>query len=305
MSDEAGPVVTSVTESANPATASIDTLPTLDMLRLINAEDARVAPAVAEGLPNIAAAVDAIAERMRHGGRLIYAGAGTSGYLGLLDASEMPPTFNTPPDLVIALVAGGGPGAASMADSAGVEDDAVQGAADLARLDVGAGDSVVGITASGGTAYVMGVLGEARRCGALTISIACNRPAPVQALSDIAISLPVGPEVLTGSTRLKAGTAQKMALNMLSTGVMIRLGKTFGNLMVDVQPGNAKLQMRAQRIVQQACHLSPDDAARVLQQCDGETRTAIVAELARVTPAEARHRLRAAGGVIRAALKSR
>lgn len=294
-----------VTEARNPATEQIDTLSTLEMVRLINAEDARVAEAVAAELPQIAAAIDAIAERMRRGGRLIYIGAGTSGRLGVLDASECPPTFGTPPELVVALIAGG---ARAITDAVeGAEDDAEAGAREIAALEVGPQDSVVGIAASGRTPYVIGGMAEARWRGALVISLATNRPAPLEELAAIAIAPLVGPEVIAGSTRLKSGTAQKMVLNMLSTGVMIRLGKTFSNLMVDVQPTNAKLRARARRIVAQASEsagrpISEEEAGAMLEACGGEVKTAIVALLAQVTPEEARARLAAAGGVVRGAL---
>lgn len=294
-----------VTEARNPATEQIDTLSTLEMVRLINAEDARVAEAVAVELPQIAAAIDAIAERMRRGGRLIYIGAGTSGRLGVLDASECPPTFGTPPELVVALIAGG---TRAITDAVeGAEDDAEAGAQGIAALGVGPQDSVVGIAASGRTPYVIGGMAEARWRGALVISLATNRPAPLEELAMIAIAPLVGPEVIAGSTRLKSGTAQKMVLNMLSTGVMIRLGKTFSNLMVDVQPTNAKLRARARRIVAQAGEsagrpISEEEAGAMLEACGGEVKTAIVALLAQVTPEEARARLAAAGGVVRGAL---
>jgi N-acetylmuramic acid 6-phosphate etherase len=289
-----------VTESRNPASANIDTLPTLDMVRLINAEDRCVAEAVAAELPAVARAIDAIAERMRRGGRLIYVGAGTSGRLGVLDASECPPTFSTPPEQVVALIAGGNRAITRAVE--GAEDDVAAGAHDLAGLNVGENDSVVGLAASGRTPYVLGALEAARRRGALVVSVACAAPSPMAGLADIVIAPVVGPEVVAGSTRLKAGTAQKMALNMISTGAMIRLGKTFGNLMVDVQPTNSKLRARARRIVAEACDLPPDDAAVLLERCDGEVKTAIVAALAAVPPEEARRRLAAAGGVVRQAL---
>ncbi|HQI83274.1 MAG TPA: N-acetylmuramic acid 6-phosphate etherase [Anaerolineae bacterium] len=305
------------TESRNPATQNIDTVPTLEMVRLMNAEDAKVAAAVAAELPAIAEAIDRIAERMQVGGRLIYIGAGTSGRLGVLDASECPPTFNTAPEQVVGLIAGGDVALTTAVE--GAEDDRAAGARDIAALDVGAQDSVVGIAASGGTPYVLGGLAEARRRGALTVSLACNRPAPVHELADVVIAPIVGPEVLTGSTRLKAGTAQKMVLNMLSTGVMIRLGKTYGNLMVDVRATNAKLRQRARRIVAEAVqdargkmqeitdhasHITDEEVERVLNDCNGEVKTAIVMLINNVTPEEARRPLAAAGGVVRRAIKT-
>jgi N-acetylmuramic acid 6-phosphate etherase len=275
------------------------------MARLMNAEDAQVAPAIARELPQVAAAIDAIAERMRAGGRLIYVGAGTSGRMGVLDAAECPPTFGTAPGQVVALIAGGTQAITSAVE--GAEDDQQAGARAINELNVIVQDSVVGIASSGSTPYVLGSLQQARARGALTISLAGNRPAPIQSLAEINIAPRVGPEALTGSTRLKAGTAQKMVLNMISTGVMIRLGKTFSNLMVDVQPTNAKLRARARRIVAQAGasaqrRLDEEEANVLLQHCDGEVKTAIVCLLAGVSPQEARARLKAAGGVVRRAL---
>jgi len=290
-----------LTEATNAHTHDIDTLPTLEMVRRINAEDHRVAPAVAAELPAIARAIDAIAERMQRGGRLIYIGAGTSGRLGVLDAAECPPTFSTSPDQVIALIAGGERALTHAIE--GAEDDADAGARDVAAHDVSARDSVVGITASGRTPYVLGGLREAKRRGAFIVGLACNRPSPIEEIADVSIAPLVGPEVIAGSTRLKAGTAEKMVLNMLSTGTMIRLGKTFGNLMVDVQATNAKLRERARRIVARACDVSDAVADELLARCDGEVKTAIVVARAGVSPAEARQRLRAANGVVRAALE--
>jgi N-acetylmuramic acid 6-phosphate etherase len=294
-----------ITEARNPATGEIDALDTLEMVRLMNAEDQRVADAVAEQLPAIARAIDLVAERVRAGGRLIYVGAGTSGRLGALDAAEAPPTFGVPPGLVVALQAGGNRALTVAVE--GAEDDAEAGGRDLAALNVTAKDSVVGIAASGGTPYVLGALTEARRRGALTLGLACVRPAALEALADVMIATIVGPEVITGSTRLKAGTAQKMVLNMLSTGVMIRLGKTFGNLMVDVQPTNTKLRARARRIVEQACEaagkpIGADEATAALAASGDEVKTAIISLLLEVDAEEARRRLAEAGGSVRAAL---
>jgi N-acetylmuramic acid 6-phosphate etherase len=291
-----------LTESGNPATAQIDMLPTAELVRLINAEDARVPGAVAAELPRIAEAIDRIVARMRAGGRLIYAGAGTSGRLGVLDAAECRPTFSTPPGLVVALIAGG-PRALTEAVE-GAEDDALAGARDVTALDIGANDSVVAIAASGSTPYPLGALVEARRRGALTISLACNRPSPLEQAADIGIAALVGPEVIGGSTRLKAGSAQKLVLNMISTGVMIRLGKTFGNLMVDLQPSNAKLRRRACRIVQEVCGLAAEEAERALLECGGDVKVAIVVTLSGAAPEVALRRLQAAGGIVRLALNS-
>ena len=289
-----------LTEQINPFTRTIDIVPTLEMVRLMNQEDARVAAAVAVELSSIARAIDAISERMQRGGRLVYIGAGTSGRLGVLDASECPPTFNTPPELVVALLAGGDH--ANRQAVEGAEDDAAMGARQIVELNVGPNDSVVGIAASGGTPYVLGGIGEAHPRGALTISLACNRPSKLEEAVEISIAPLVGPEVIAGSTRLKAGTAQKMVLNMLSTGVMVKLGKTFGNLMVDVQPTNVKLRERARRIVAQACEISEEAAAQILEASQGEVKTAIVAILAGISPSDARQRLEANSGNVRRAV---
>ncbi len=289
-----------LTEERNPLTTNIDTLPTLDMLALINAEDQKVALAVHNELQNITSAVDAITSRMQRGGRLIYIGAGTSGRLGVLDASECPPTFGTPPKLVVGLIAGGD---VALTDAVeGAEDDQIGGAHEIAELNVSENDCVISIAASGRTPYAIGGLEEANKRGALTISIACNRPSPLEELAEIGIAPIVGPEVVSGSTRLKAGTAQKMVLNMISTGVMIRLGKTYSNLMVDVQPTNIKLRQRARRIVADATGASLEQATRILQESDGEVKTAIVAVLADIPPEVARQRLRATGGFVRKAI---
>ena len=289
-----------LTEERNPLTKDIDTLPTLDMLTLINAEDQKVALAVRDELPRIAAAVEAITVRMQRGGRLIYIGAGTSGRLGVLDASECPPTFGTPPELVVGLIAGG---PTALTDAVeGAEDDREGGAREIAELDVNENDSVIGIAASGRTPYAIGGLQESKTRGALTVSIACNRPSPLGELAEISITLVVGPEVVSGSTRLKAGTAQKMVLNMISTGVMIHLGKTYSNLMVDVQPTNIKLRQRALRMVAEATGLDAPQAAEILSACGGEVKTAIVAIIAGVSPEVARIRLRETGGYVRKAI---
>ena len=293
---------TPATEAVNPASADIDTLDTLSMVTLINQEDHRAAEAVATQCHVIAQAINAIAQRLRAGGRLIYIGAGTSGRLGVLDASELPPTYNAPPHQVIGVIAGG---AAALTQSAeGAEDDEALGRADIAALQVTARDCVMGIAASGATPYTLAAVREARARGALTLALVCNPDTPLHQAAEIVIAPVVGPEVISGSTRLKAGTATKLTLNTISTGVMIRLGKTFGNLMVDVRAKNIKLQKRARRIVAQACHVSLDEADAILAACDGEVKTAIVARLAGVTADEARARLRAAGGVVRQALGS-
>jgi N-acetylmuramic acid 6-phosphate etherase len=288
------------TEARHPGTADIDDLSTIEFVRLMNAEDARVAVAVAAELTSIGTAIDLIAERMRRGGRLVYVGAGTSGRLGVLDASECEGTFNTAPGQVAAIIAGGPNALTGTAEDA--EDDEVGGASTVVDRDIVERDCIVGITASGRTPFVVGALAEARRRGALTIAIVANRPSPLEAHADVSIAPMVGPEILTGSTRLKAGTAQKMVLNMLSTGVMVRLGKTFGNLMVDVQPRNAKLRERARRIVEQATGASEDEARVLLEATDGDVKVAVVAALGGVLPAEARDALERSGGVVRVAV---
>jgi N-acetylmuramic acid 6-phosphate etherase len=290
-----------LTEAVNPATRDIDSLDALHIVDAINAEDQRVAAAVATQREPIARAIDAIAARMREGGRLIYIGAGTSGRLGVLDASEMPPTYNTPPGLVIGLIAGGPPALTRPIE--GAEDDAERGKRDLMQVNVIERDCVMGITASGGAPYVLGALAEARAHGALTIGLTCNADTPMHRIADIVIASLVGPEVISGSTRMKAGTATKMILNTISTGVMIRLGKTFGNLMVDVQPTNRKLRERSRRIVARACDISMEEATAELARCNGEIKTAIVARLTGVTPNQARERLARSGGVVRLAIE--
>jgi N-acetylmuramic acid 6-phosphate etherase len=288
------------TEKANPATNEIDRMSPLEIVQTINAEDAKVAHAVEQVSPQIAAAIEAIADRLRSGGRLIYVGAGTSGRLGALDASECPPTFNLPPDTVVACLAGG-PTAMTLAHE-DFEDSAEAGRADVERLNLSAKDCVVGITASGRTPYVRGAITYAKEYQALTIGLACNANTPLAKEVEIMIAPVVGPEVITGSTRLKAGTAQKMVLNMLSTGSMILLGKTFGNLMVDVQTTNHKLRRRALSIVQQVTGWEEGAAQELLDASGGETKTAILAARANITPQLARERLARHGNVLRAAL---
>lgn len=291
-----------VTEARHPGTSDLDELSTLEFVRVMNGEDARVAVAIAGEAERIAGAIDAIAARMEQGGRLIYVGAGTSGRLGVLDAAECPATFGTPPAQVVAIMAGGSAALVGAAEDA--EDDEADGRARVAGLAVGERDSVVGISASGTTRFVIGALAEARRRGALLIALVGTHASPIEDLADIAIAPVVGPEVLAGSTRLKAGTAQKMVLNMLSTGVMVRLGKTFGNLMVDVSPTNAKLRERARRIVQEALGIPAHDAERLLRDSAGDVKVAIVSGIAGLEPAEARTRLAATGGSIQAALRN-
>lgn len=290
------------TEKRNPATTAIDQMSALEIARVMNAEDATVAAAVQRELPQIARAIEGITARLRQGGRLVYVGAGTSGRLGVLDASECPPTFSTSPELVVGWIAGG-PDALTRSIE-GAEDSAEAGRADAARLGIAASDTLVGIAASGRTPYVLGAVAYANERGALTVGLACNADTPLAHVTAIMIAPVVGPEVIGGSTRLKAGTAQKMILNMLSTGAMILLGKTYGNLMVDVQPTNGKLRRRAVAIVREATDISEPAAAALLHAADDDVKTAIVAALAGIDPVAARDRLAAAGGVMRAALAS-
>lgn len=288
------------TELRNPASAHIDELPTIDMLAVINDEDAIVAGAVRAELPRIAAAVDAIAARVRSGGRLFYIGAGTSGRLGVLDASECPPTFSVPPRLVQGLIAGGD--RALRLSSEKSEDSATEGAHDLAAAGFAAGDTLVGIAASGRTPYVLGAVAHARSLGALTVALTCVSGSPLAAAAEIAIAPQTGPEILTGSTRMKAGTATKLVLNMLSTGVMVRTGAVFGNLMVNVKPTNAKLLDRAGRIVAAATGCDHATAATLLDRSGTSVKTAIVMGLLGLDRAPAEAQLDRASGVLRAAL---
>lgn len=296
-------LTTLVTEGWREEWRDIDTRPTLDLVRLMNAEDARVPAAVETAAPELAAAIDGIVERLAAGGRLVYVGAGTAGRIGVLDASECGPTFNTAPGQVVGVIAGGTGAVSEASESA--EDDAAAGAADLAQLAVGAGDAVVAVSASGRTPYALGALGHARATGALTVAVACNPGSPLAAAADHAIEVVVGPEVVSGSTRLKAGTAQKLVLNTISTVSMVRLGKTFGNLMVDVRASNEKLRARAQRIVELATGCPAAEAAEALAVADGEVRTAIVVLLTGVDVAAARVALAQAGGRVRAAVEAR
>ncbi|MGV9938915.1 N-acetylmuramic acid 6-phosphate etherase [Streptomyces sp. NPDC003401] len=288
------------TEAFRPELAEIDRLPTLDIARLMNGEDARVAAAVAARLPEIAAAVDAIAARMERGGRLVYAGAGTAGRLGVLDASECPPTFGTAPDRVVGVIAGGPRAVTTSVE--GAEDSREQARADLAGLALTAEDTVVGISASGRTPYALGAVEYARSAGALTVGLACNRGSALAAAAEHGIEVVVGPELLTGSTRLKAGTAQKLVLNMLSTITMIRLGKTYGNLMVDVRASNEKLRARSRRIVALATGADDAEVERALDATGGEVKNAVLVLLAGVDGPSATRLLEESGGHLRAAL---
>lgn len=288
------------TEQVNPRTLTIDQLSTIDMLTLINQEDTGVAPAVAAELPSIARAVDEIAQRMRNGGRLVYCGAGTSGRLGVLDASECPPTFGVEPGRVIGVIAGGAE--ALVKAQEGAEDNRELGRKDMQAVVLSSGDVLVGIATSGRTPYVLAAMEYARSIECLTIGLSCSPDSPVARESDVAITPVPGPEVITGSTRMKAGTATKLVLNMLSTGTMIRLGKVYGNLMVDVRATNEKLKARARRIVMQSADVSLEQAESMLDQTGYDVRLAVFALLARLDPDTARTRLEQAGSRIHHAL---
>jgi N-acetylmuramic acid 6-phosphate etherase len=288
-----------LTEQPNPASARIDELPTEEVLRVINNEDRKVAEAVGREIPNIARAVDAIVDAIEKGGRLFYIGAGTSGRLGVLDASECPPTYSVPPQLVNGIIAGG-ESALSHATEAS-EDDAEMGARDLAARGFTAGDVLVGIAASGRTPYVLGAVAAARALGAVTAGVSCTPDSELARAVDIPITPVPGPEVVAGSTRMKAGTAQKLVLNMLSTATFIRLGYVYGNLMVNVQPRNEKLVDRARRIVMSAAGVAYERAAELLD-AGGSVRAAIVMAKAGVDRAEAERRLEKARGRVSKAI---
>jgi N-acetylmuramic acid 6-phosphate etherase len=293
---------TLTTEAFRADLAEIDRLPTAEIARLMNGEDATVPTAIAGQLPRIAKAIDAIAERAGRGGRLIYAGAGTAGRLGVLDASECPPTFNTDPGEVVGLIAGG-PGA-MVTSVEGAEDSPELAAADLDALGIGADDAVVGVSASGRTPYAIGAVDHARSRGALTVGLSCNADSALAAAADHGIEVVVGPELITGSTRLKAGTAQKLVLNMISTITMIRLGKTYGNLMVDVRASNEKLRARSRRIVSLATGASDAEIEAALAATDGEVKNAILTILGGVDGRTAASLLAQSRGHLRAALQA-
>jgi N-acetylmuramic acid 6-phosphate etherase len=277
------------TEAVRPDLRDLDERSTADLVRLALEEHHAVDAALDRAAPALGAAIDAVCSRMRRGGRLIYLGAGTAGRLGALDAAECPPTFGTDPELVVAVVAGGAVGVARSTEHS--EDEGSAAVAALEELRINEVDSVVGITASGRTPYVVEGLRAARQVGALTVSIANNEGSESSAVAEIAIETPTGQELVAGSTRLKAGTAQKIVLNALSTLVMVRLGKTFGNLMVDLVPGNEKLRDRGRRIVEAATGASTDDASAALGAADGVVKVAVVMLLADVSAEDARRRL--------------
>ena len=290
------------TEQPNVTSASIDTLSSLEIVRLMNTEDQRVASAVEAESEAIATAVDAIAERLSQGGRLFYLGAGTSGRLGVLDASECPPTFNTKPEQVIGIIAGGAVALTSAIE--GAEDDFDAAEVDLRGRQFSQGDVLVGIATSGRTPYVIGGLRYAQRIGAFTVGLSCNRGSELEDCSNVVIAPVVGPEVISGSTRLKAGTATKMVLNILTTATMVLLGKTYGNWMVDLRATNVKLKARSVRIVSAISGLSELQASEQLALCNGEVKTAIVAAKHAIGPLEARRLLERTSGKLRAALES-
>ena len=289
-----------VTESRNIASQEIDTLSTFDMLKVINDEDKSVAFAVEKTLPEITKLVDAVALAFSQAGRLIYSGAGTSGRLGILDASECPPTFGSDPSQVVGLIAGGKPAILKAVENA--EDNSQLGAADLAQLNFNNKDVLVGIAASGRTPYVIGAMQYALEQGATVACISCNPNSPMSELAQIAVTPVVGPEIVTGSSRLKAGTAQKLVLNMITTGSMIKAGKVFGNLMVDVEATNAKLVQRQKNIVMQATECSPEVAEQALTACDFHCKTAIVMVLLDIDATSAKQKLSVTNGFIRPTL---
>ncbi len=291
-----------LTEQRNPRTYEIDRLDTHEVLQVINDEDKTVALKVELVLPQIAQAVDAIAGRLAAGGRLIYIGAGTSGRLGILDAVECVPTYSTPPEMVQGIIAGGAPAVTRSVE--GAEDDEALAIADLRRVNLTSQDAVVGIAASGHTPYVLAAVRYANGIGAFTAGVACNVPAPLLDVAQIGIGVPVGPEVITGSTRMKSGTAQKMVLNMLSTATMVRLGKVYGNLMVDMQMTNSKLVRRARGIVMEVTGVDETRADELLRQADGKAKLAIAIHATGASAEEAQRRLDAAQGRLRDVIES-
>ena len=292
----------STTEARNVRTENLDLMPTEEFLYVMNDEDRRVAEAVRKVIPQIALAVEAIKKSFNEGGRLIYMGAGTSGRLGVLDASECPPTFGTDPSMVVGLIAGG-PKALTTAIE-GAEDSAELGVKDLKAINLGPKDTLVGLAASGRTPYVIGGLDYAKSVGAATVAVSANPGAVISDHAEIAIEVDNGPEVLTGSTRLKAGTSQKLVCNMLSTASMVGIGKAYGNLMVDVQPTNVKLVDRAIRIVEAATGVARADAEAAFESADRKPKRAIVSLLGGVSPEEAQTLLDENGGFVRKAVEA-
>ncbi|ESY86721.1 N-acetylmuramic acid-6-phosphate etherase [Mesorhizobium sp. LNHC220B00] len=289
-----------ISEGRNPRTVDIDLLPTIDVLRRINDEDKIVPAAVEKVLPEIAAAVDRIVLAFQRGARLIYMGAGTSGRLGVLDASECPPTFGVPERMVVGLIAGGPD--ALVRSLEGAEDDPMMATKALQGIGLTPDDVVVGIAVSGRTPYVIGALNYAKRVGATTVALSCNPASAIAGIADIAISPVVGPEVLTGSTRLKSGTAQKLVLNMLTTASMIRIGKSYQNLMVDLNPSNRKLVARAIRIIMQTTGCTPQQARESLDRTGNDVKLAILVTITGLDVDAARAALTRAGGFLRKAI---
>lgn len=288
------------TEQRNANSTNLDSLSARQIVDLINSEDRKIADAVAAEADAIASAVEVIANSLRRGGRLLYTGAGTSGRLGVLDASECPPTFSSDPSQVVGLIAGGD--TALRTPIEGAEDDPEQAVRDLQDVNLSAEDTLVGIATSGRTPYVIGGLQYARSIGAATVGFVCNANSRMHGQADIMIAPIVGPEVLSGSTRMKAGTATKMVLNMLTTGAMVLIGKTYGNLMVDLRATNSKLRERSIRIVSEITGLTADKSQTLLEQCDGEVKTAIVANKRSLHAEAARQLLESVDGHLRSAL---
>ncbi|MDX2035680.1 MAG: N-acetylmuramic acid 6-phosphate etherase [Isosphaeraceae bacterium] len=291
-----------LTEALNPASEAIDRLTAIEIVLLMNREDERAVSAVAAEAESIALAVEAAARAFRSGGRLIYTGAGTSGRLGVLDASECPPTFNSPPEMVVGVIAGGPRALTRAVENA--EDSPETGAADLVALGVSDRDVVVGIATSGRTPYVLGAIDEANRVGAETVGIACNRPSLLGERVRIEIAPLVGPEVIAGSTRLKAGTATKLILNTITTGAMVLIGKTYGNRMIDLQPTNHKLRLRTRRTLRELAGIDDAAAGALLEQSGGRLKPALVAALSGTSIEKADESLAAHGGQVRAAVKA-
>ncbi|TVU66726.1 N-acetylmuramic acid 6-phosphate etherase [Paenarthrobacter nitroguajacolicus] len=290
------------TEATAEGLDNLDILGTEELVAAMLAHSSGVHAAVQAASPAIVQTVDAVAERLQRGGRLLYVGAGTAGRLGVLDASECPPTFGTPPGLVVGLIAGGVQAIQKPVEYA--EDNATAGARDLHDINVTEADAVVGITASGRTPYVIGALEEARKRGAFTASLACNKGSAVSHVADAAIEVEVGPEFIAGSTRLNSGTAQKLVLNMISTLVMVKLGKTYGNLMVDLRATNEKLLARSQRTVQHATGVSAQEAATALDSVGGSVKAAILVLLTGIDAGQAKSALEEAGGFLRRAIEN-
>ncbi|WP_435010419.1 N-acetylmuramic acid 6-phosphate etherase [Tundrisphaera lichenicola] len=290
-----------LTEAINPDSKALDRLSAAEIVALMNAEDSIAVEAVRAESAAIARAIDEVAERFRRGGRLIYVGAGTSGRLGVLDASECPPTFGSEPSMVVGLIAGGATALTTAVE--GAEDDRERGREEIRLANVGPVDLVVGIATSGRTPYVLGAVEEAKALGAFTVSLACNRPSLLGGLVDLEIAPLVGPEVLAGSTRLKGGTATKLVLNMLTTGAMVRIGKTLGNRMVDLRPTNEKLRLRSRRILRELAGVGDDEAADLLSRSSGILKRALVAAMAGVEPDRAAELLERNAGLVRDAVR--